>query len=167
LRAPPAFGRARAVVLYKNVGRDLVLALKMADRTWIVPSLGAWMARAGRELLADAPVPLFRWRLLARRFNQSVLLGAALSRDADAVWMPDLLQRARATKSQARFSANARGAFRLCKRHSGAIVGKSIVLVDDVITTGATVDACVRALLKDGARSVDVLTLARTLDRSA
>ncbi len=171
LRAPPAFGRARAVVLYKNVGRDLVLAFKMADRTWIVPSLGAWMARAGRELLADAdiiaPVPLFRWRLLARRFNQSVLLGAALSRDADAVWMPDLLQRARATKSQARFSANARGAFRLCKRHSGAIVGKSIVLVDDVITTGATVDACVRALLKDGARSVDVLTLARTLDRSA
>ena len=96
-----------------------------------------------------------------------MLLGAALSRDADAVWMPDLLQRARATKSQARFSANARGAFRLCKRHSGAIVGKSIVLVDDVITTGATVDACVRALLKDGARSVDVLTLARTLDRSA
>ena len=103
LRAPPAFGRARAVVLYKNVGRDLVLAFKMADRTWIVPSLGAWMARAGREVLPDAdiiaPVPLFRWRLLARRFNQSVLLGAALSRDADAVWMPDLLQRARATKS--------------------------------------------------------------------
>jgi ComF family protein len=100
-----------------------------------------------------------------------VLLGAALSRDADAVWMPDLLQRARATKSQARLSANARrknvrGAFRLRKRHSGAIVGKSIVLVDDVITTGATVDACVRALLQDGARSVDVLTLARTLDRS-
>jgi predicted amidophosphoribosyltransferase len=64
LRAPPAFGRARAAVLYKNVGRDLVLALKMADRTWIAPSLGAWMARAGRELLADAdiigPVPLYR-----------------------------------------------------------------------------------------------------------
>ena len=74
LRAPPAFGRARAAVLYKNVGRDLVLAPKMADRTWIAPSLGAWMARAGRELLADADiiasVPLFRWRLLARRFNQ-------------------------------------------------------------------------------------------------
>ena len=81
-----------------------------------------------------------------------MLLGAALSRDADAIWKPDLLQRARATKSQARLSANARrknvrGAFRLRKQHSGAIVGKSIVLVDDVIATGATVDAFVRALL--------------------
>ena len=85
--------------------------------------------------------------------------------------MPDLLVRARATKSQARLSAserrkNVRGAFRLRKRHTSIVDGKSVLLVDDVITTGATVDACVRALKSGGAKSVDVLTLARTLDRS-
>ncbi len=85
--------------------------------------------------------------------------------------MPDLLVRARATKSQARLSAaerrkNVRGAFRLRLRHTNKVAGKSVLLIDDVITTGATVDVCVRALLKGGARSVDVLTLARTLDRS-
>ena len=175
LRAPPTYRRARAAVLYKNVGRDLVLALKMADRTWIAPALGEWMARAGQQLLQDAdliaPVPLYRWRLIARRFNQSALLGAMLSRDCTAAWMPDLLVRARATKSQARLSAserrkNVRGAFRLRKRHTSIVDGKSVLLVDDVITTGATVDACVRALKSGGAKSVDVLTLARTLDRS-
>ena len=85
--------------------------------------------------------------------------------------MPYLLVRARATKSQARLSAserrkNVRGAFRLRKRHASIVDGKSVLLVDDVITTGATVDACVRALKSSGAKSVDVLTLARTLDRS-
>lgn len=102
LRTPPAYRRARAAVLYKNVGRDLVLALKMADRTWIAPALSEWMTRAGGELLADAdliaPVPLYRWRLISRRFNQSALLGAALSRESAAAWAPDLLVRARATK---------------------------------------------------------------------
>ena len=182
LRAPPAYRRARSAVVYKNTGRDLVLALKMADRTWIAPALGAWMARAGRELLPDAdiiaPVPLYRWRLLSRRFNQSALLGAALNGESAAlngesaaIWIPDLLIRVRATKSQARLSAserrkNVRGAFRLRKRHGGHVRGRSILLVDDVITTGATVEACVRALLGGGARSVDVLTLARTLNRS-
>ena len=175
LRAPPAYRRARAAVLYKSVGRDLVLALKMADRTWIAPVLGEWMARAGGEMLADAdliaPVPLYRWRLIARRFNQSALLGAMLSRDCAATWMPDLLVRARATKSQARLSAserrkNVQGAFRLRQRHADMVTGKSVLLIDDVITTGATVEACVRALKRGGARSVDVLTLARTLDRS-
>ena len=175
LRAPLAYRRARAAVLYKNVGRDLVLALKMADQTWIAPVLSEWMALAGAELLQDAdliaPVPLYRWRMIARRFNQSALLGAVLSRSSSATWMPDLLVRARATKSQARLSAsdrrkNVHGAFRLRKRHGDTVSGKSVVLIDDVITTGATVDSCVRALKRGGERSVDVLTLARTLDRS-
>ncbi len=88
LRAPLAYRRARAAVLYRSVGCDLVLALKMADRTWIAPALGEWMARAGGELLEDAdiiaPVPLYRRRLVARRFNLSALLGAMLSRDCVA-----------------------------------------------------------------------------------
>ena len=81
MRTPPAYRRARAAILYRNVGRDLVLVLKMADRTWIAPALGGWMAGAGAELLRDAdliaPVPLHRWRLLSRRFNQSAMLAAA------------------------------------------------------------------------------------------
>ncbi|MEE8171405.1 MAG: ComF family protein [Alphaproteobacteria bacterium] len=175
LRAPPAYRRARAAILYRSVGRDLILALKMADRTWIAPALGGWMASAGAELLRDAdliaPVPLHRWRLLSRRFNQSALLAATVSRESGTAWIADLLIRARATKSQARLSANERhknvqGAFRLRKRHVKLVRGKSILLVDDVITTGATAEACVHTLLRSGAAAVDVLTLARTLDRS-
>ena len=175
LRTPPRYRRARAAMLYRNVGRDLILALKMADRTWIAPALGSWMARAGAELLADAdliaPVPLHRWRLLSRRFNQSALLAAEVSRNSGTECTPNLLVRARATKSQARLSANERrknvqGAFRLRKRHAKLVQGKSILLIDDVITTGATAEACVRALLQGGAQNVDVLTLARTQDRS-
>ena len=174
MRTPPAYRRARAAILYRNVGRDLVLVLKMADRTWIAPALGGWMAGAGAELLRDAdliaPVPLHRWRLLSRRFNQSAMLAAA-SRTSGATLMPDLLVRARATKSQARLSAverrhNVQGAFRLRRRHAELVRDKSILLVDDVITTGATAEACVKALLGGGAAAVDVLTLARTLNRS-
>ena len=174
-RTPPKYRRARAAILYRSVGRDLILALKMADRTWIAPALGGWMSRAGAELLQDAdliaPVPLHRWRLLARRFNQSALLAATVSRDSGTAWIPNLMVRARATKSRARLSANerrknVRSAFRVRKRHAELVRGKTILLVDDVITTGATAEACAQALLRSGAAGVDVLTLARTLDRS-
>jgi len=175
IQTPPGYRRARAAILYRSVGRDLILALKMADRTWIAPALGGWMARAGAELLADAdfiaPVPLHRWRLMVRRFNQSALLAATVSRASGTACIANLLIRARATKSQARLSAserrkNVQGAFRLRKRHAKLVQGKSILLIDDVITTGATAEACVRALLRGGAAHVDVLTLARTQDRS-
>ncbi len=167
---PPPFGRARAVLRYDDGSRDLVIAFKHRDRTDAAPTYGAWMARAGAELLDDAdllvPVPLHRMRLIRRRFNQSALLGHALAARSEVACAPDALIRVRPTPSQGRLSRaararNVRGAFKV--RRSDKINGRRIVLVDDVLTTGATASSCARALLGAGAASVDVLTLARVV----
>ncbi len=168
-RAPP-FGRARAVLRYDDGSRDLVIAFKHRDRTDAAPAYGAWMARAGAELLDDAdvlvPVPLHRLRLIQRRFNQSALLAHALASRSGVACAPDALIRVRPTPSQGRLTRaqrrrNVQGAFKA--RRAGAMEGRRILLVDDVLTTGATAAACARALLGAGAASVDVLTLARVV----
>jgi ComF family protein len=115
-----------------------------------------------------APVPLHWRRLFMRRYNQALLLAARLARDADVPLAPDLLRRRRWTGSQAGLKArerrrNVRLAFDVHPRWSARLEGRSILLVDDVLTTGATVDACVRVLQKAGAHRVDVLTLARVV----
>ena len=170
LAEPPPFGRARAALSYEGVGRDLVLGFKMADRTFYAPAFADWLARAGATLLAEAdvlvPVPLHRWRLLSRRFNQAALMAHALSRRSGLPVLPDALVRVRATPSQASLRAadrvaNVRGAFAARGRARSKLEGRRVVLIDDVLTTGATASACARALLKAGAKSVDVLTLAR------
>src|SRR6187455_3102280 len=167
---PPAYHRARAAVRYDDVARTLVHALKYGDRLDLAPTMGRWMARAGRELLdsADAliPVPLHWRRLWARRFNQSALLAGAVS----GVSVADLaLKRVKATAqqvglTQAERAQNVQGAFQVPAERKAEIAGRRVVLVDDVLTSGATSDACARALLRAGARNVDLLVFARVVD---
>jgi ComF family protein len=170
--APPAFDRARAALIYDDGSRGLVLGFKHGDRLHAAPAFGSWVARAGAELLADAdivtPVPLHRWRLLKRRYNQAALIAGHVGKRAGVTHLPDLLERHRATPSQGELGASARqrnvaGAFRLNPRSADRVKGSRIVLIDDVLTTGATVGACARVLKRGGAARVDVLTLARVV----
>ena len=169
---PPHFDRARSVLVYGETSRRLILDFKHGDRTWPAPSFGRWLARAGGELVAQAdlavPVPLHRSRLYARRYNQASLLALALGRVTGLPVEPELLTRHRPTPPQGRMSASARrrnvqGAFRLRGGFEELVQGKRILLVDDVLTTGATAGECARVLKRAGAETVDLLTLARVV----
>lgn len=170
LARPPAFGRARAVMRYADVSKLPVLALKHADRTELAPALAPWLVRSGRELLETAdlivPVPLFWRRLWRRRYNQAAELARAVSRCSGVPYDPLCLVRRRATPSQGDMPSakarrrNVRGAFQVPEKYRSAVSGRRILLVDDVMTTGATLDACARALLRGGAENVDALALA-------
>ncbi|MDI1283074.1 MAG: ComF family protein [Reyranella sp.] len=169
----PLFRRARAALAYDTQSRRLVLPFKHGDRTDIARACGGWMARAGAELLAEAdliaPVPLHWRRLLARRYNQAQLLARALARGGTSARLaPDLLRRRRWTGSQGGLRArerrrNVREAFDIHPRWAAEVAGKTVLLVDDVLTTGATAEACARILQRGGACHVDVLTLARVV----
>jgi ComF family protein len=172
LKRPPLFRRARAALVYDDRSRRIVLPLKHGDRTDLARACGTWMAHAGAALLADAelivPVPLHWRRLLLRRYNQAHLLARIAERHSAGRLAPDLLVRRRWTGSQAGLAAkerrsNVREAFVVQPRWRPALHGKTVLLVDDVLTTGATVEACARALRKAGAGEVDVLTLARVV----
>jgi len=169
---PPAYDRARAAVRYDDVARVLVHGFKYSDRLDLAPMMGHWMARAGRELLADAhalvPVPLHWRRLWARRFNQSAALAGAISALCNVPVTHEALKRVRPTTQQVGLSKNERaenvqGAFRVLAEWKAEITDKRLVLIDDVLTSGATVDACARALLREGAAHVDVLVFARVV----
>ncbi|MGB7256775.1 MAG: ComF family protein [Pseudolabrys sp.] len=169
---PPAYDRARAAVRYDDVARALVHGFKYGDRLDLAPLMGHWMARAGRELLdgADAllPVPLHWRRLWARRFNQSAALAAAISELSGVPVLAATLKRVRATQQQVGLSKaeradNVQGAFRVPNEAKAEVAGRRLVLVDDVLTSGATVDTCARALLRAGAAHVDVLVFARVV----
>jgi ComF family protein len=172
LASPPPYARARAVMRYGDTAARIVLRFKYADRMEAAPAFARWMARAGAELLADAdviaPVPLHRSRLFSRRFNQSAELARHVAVLSGVRFAPGLLERVRATRPQVGLSGDARrrnvaGAFRLGGRARALAEGRIVVIVDDVVTTGATVDACARALKAAGALEVRVLALARVV----
>lgn len=168
LARPPVYDRARAVVRYDDGSRGMLLAFKHADRTDLAPVFGRWLARAGSDLLATAdlvaPVPLHWTRLWTRRYNQAALLAQRVAVEAGRPFRPDLLIRRKRTQPQkSGFAArrrNVAGAFSVPQRRRPAIEGRRILLIDDVRTTGATLDGCARALKAAGAAGVDVLTLA-------
>ena len=166
----PAFDRARAVLRYNGVARSLVLGFKHGDRTHAAPAFADWIGRGGEALLDGAdmvtPVPLHRWRLFTRRYNQSGLLAREIAAAWGLDFSPDLLRRTRPTPSQGGLNRrerflNVRGAFKL--RAERTVEGRRVILVDDVMTTGTTANACARALKRAGAKTVDVLTLARVV----
>jgi ComF family protein len=170
---PPVFGRARAVVRYDDgPARRLVHRLKYSDRLELARPMGAWMARAGAEVLAEAdlvvPVPLHRFRLMSRRFNQAAALAHCVSKASAVPVDAQALVRLKQTPpqvglSRAQRAANVQGAFRVPEEAKTRIFGTKIVLIDDVLTSGATANAASRALLRGGAKGVDVLVFARVV----
>ncbi|HXQ46194.1 MAG TPA: ComF family protein [Caulobacteraceae bacterium] len=170
LTRPRAFDRARAAVLYDDASRDLILQFKHADRIDLAGLFTSWIARAAEDLLAEAdvvaPVPLHPARLLARRFNQAAEIARPLARRHRLAYLPDTLVRARRSESQAGKSGAARrrnvaGAFSVRETGRRRIEGRRVLLVDDVLTTGATAEACARALRAAGASAVDLAVIAR------
>jgi ComF family protein len=169
----PAYQRARAAVRYDDVARKLVHSFKYGDRLDLAPLLGRWMTRAGRDLFegADAlvPVPLHWRRLWARRFNQSAALAEAISRESGIAVAHAQLRRVKATPQQVGLSrteraTNVQGAFRVAPSDKAHVAARRLIVIDDVLTSGATADACARALLRAGAAQVDVLVFARVVD---
>jgi len=170
LNEAPHFESARAAMLYDDASRKLILGFKHNDRTYAAKALAVWMHRAGSEFLesidALVPVPLHRWRLFHRRYNQSALLAQHIGEMAHKPVLPDALKRVRDTPPQGHLKRkerqeNVKGAFAINSRHIDNVKDKTLVLIDDVMTTGATVNECSRVLLKAGAKQVYVLTLSR------
>ena len=172
LETAPEFTLARAALVYDAVSSPLIATLKFHDQWAGLSRYVQMMLRAGQPVLAGAdmlvPVPLHWRRLWTRRFNQSALLAYGISKQKAIMCAPQLLQRVQYTKPQARLNKterrkNVRHAFAVPENVRDLLRNKTIVLVDDVVTTGATVNACASVLKKAGAKEVRVLSLARTV----
>jgi ComF family protein len=176
---PPAHEGIAAATLYNDHARRLILALKRGGRIALAPFLARMIAgrllhaglpRVGPEWLV-VPVPLHRWRLWSRGFNQSALLARAVAHERGASLVVDALVRRKATPVLGGLGAKARaralsGAIAINPRRVGRIKGAQVVLVDDVMTSGATSGACVSALKRAGAKAVVIACFSRVLDEA-
>lgn len=169
---PPPFECARAALKYNETSRDLVLVFKHGDQTHVARAFVPWLEKAGAPFWGEAdlliPVPLHRWRLLRRRYNQAALIAQALSKRVNVPVDLTMLERIRATPVQGHLHAgerhkNVKKAFGLNPDKKDAVKGKTIVLIDDVYTTGATIKECTKTLRKGGAAKVYILTLTRVV----
>ena len=176
IASPPVYDRARAAARYSDTMRELIQSFKYRDRHEGLPLFARWLKNAGAELLADAdlilPVPLYPSRLWWRRFNQSAMLAVAVGRLCGVPVDCFVLKRVRRTASQVGLTADQRrrnvaGAFKVDQARAARVKGKKLVVVDDVITTGATAEACARVLKRSGAARVDILALARAVEPAA
>ena len=167
---PRAFSRARAACLYDEHSRDLILQFKHADRLDLARLFSLWLGRAAEGLIAEAdavaPVPMHPLRLIRRRYNQAAEVARPMAKRAGLPYWPGVLQRRRAGESQAGKSGsgrrrNVQGAYACAAGWEKRVEGKRILLVDDVMTTGATAEACARALTRAGAAAVYVAVIAR------
>lgn len=167
---PYRFARCRAACIYDEHTRDLILRFKHGDDQLFALQFAQWLKRSATDLLAEAdavaPVPLHRLRLLGRRFNQAAEIARPLARASRLEYLPDALVRARRTDSQGGKSLrgrreNMRQAFAVTESGRRRVKGRRILLIDDVLTTGATAEACTKVLLGAGARAVDLAVVAR------
>lgn len=172
LRNPPGWDRGRAAVGYEGVGRRVVLGLKNRDRLDSLPALARWMTGAGAAILQDdmiiAPIPIHWKRRLSRRYNQAAELGRAVSRRTGMAFAPDLLVKTRPTepqqgKSWAERQANVEDAYVVPAEQMARAEGAHVLLIDDVMTTGATLGAATEALREAGAAQVSTLVLSRVV----
>jgi len=173
MKDPPVFGRARAVAQFEDGPvRQMIHRLKYNDRLDLAKPMGRWMSRAGAELLESAdvivPIPLHWRRLVKRRFNQANALAQVISRESGIALDPFSLKRVKPSPSQVGLSRsqralNVQAAFRVADGAEIAVKDRSILLIDDVMTTGATLSTAARALLRAGAANVDVLVFARVV----
>lgn len=173
LQNPPHYAKARSALKYNEASRLMILGFKHADQTHAVLAFIPWLKVAGAEFLsgfdkADViiPVPLHPWRLIARRYNQAALLAQKLGQEINMPVLVGGLKRVRHTPSQGHMNAgerakNVKSAFAVPERYKERIEGRRIVLVDDVYTTGSTVNECAKVLKKAGALEVNVLCIAR------
>ncbi|MEK6746240.1 MAG: ComF family protein [Pseudomonadota bacterium] len=168
----PDYNHARAVFRYDEHSRKLITRFKYSDHTQLAKIYGTWLMGTGGKLLEQSdmiiPVPLHYFRFLHRRFNQSALLAHTLSKKSSVKCLPNALIRTRKTTPQTGLTrkqreTNVKGAFTINKRSVRVIKGKNILLIDDVFTTGSTIEQCTKVLLKAGAAQVNVLTLARAI----